>query len=310
MKIQSPNFIGRRAFTVAGAAALAFAVTPQARANDSSNWIDAHVHVWTPDTKKYPLAPTFKVADMQPPSFTPEELFAHCRPVGVNRIVLIQMSFYQYDNRYMLDMLAKFPGVFSGVAIVDHQADGLADKMRELARGGVRGFRIYWHNAAQWSTDIAMLKFWKLAGEMNLAICPLINPEDIQHVDTMCKKFPQTRVVVDHFARIGVSGKVEAGPLKALCDLARYPHVYVKTSAFYALGKKQAPYEDLGPMIKQVRDAFGAQRLMWASDCPYQVQGEHNYQQSLALIHDRLGFLSEEDKQWMLRGTAEKVFFS
>ena len=73
--------------------------------------IDAHVHVWTPDTQKYPLAPGYKKENMQPPSFTPEELFAHCKPEGVERIVLIQMSFYGFDNSYMLDAMRTHPGV-------------------------------------------------------------------------------------------------------------------------------------------------------------------------------------------------------
>ena len=60
--------------------------------------IDAHVHVWTPDTTKYPLAPGYTKESMKPPSFTPEELFAYCRPEGVERIVLIQMSFYGFDK--------------------------------------------------------------------------------------------------------------------------------------------------------------------------------------------------------------------
>src|SRR5262245_26548467 len=85
----------------------------------AGNAIDAHVHVWTPDTEKYPLAPGNEKKTMAPPSFTPEQLFAHCKPEGVNRIVLIQMSFYKYDNRYMTDMIAAHPGVFSGVAIID-----------------------------------------------------------------------------------------------------------------------------------------------------------------------------------------------
>ncbi len=48
-------------------------------------------------------------------------------------------------------------------------------------------------------------------------------------------------------------------------------------------------------MIRRVRDAYGAQRLMWASDCPYQVQGEHRYEPSIALVRDRLDFLSDEE---------------
>ena len=57
-------------------------------------FIDAHVHVWTPDIDHYPLAAGFKKEDMKPASFTPEELFKHTRPAGVDRINLIQMSYY------------------------------------------------------------------------------------------------------------------------------------------------------------------------------------------------------------------------
>ena len=46
--------------------------------------IDAHVHVWTPDTQAYPLATGFTKEGMKPPSFTPEQLFSHCRPEGVD----------------------------------------------------------------------------------------------------------------------------------------------------------------------------------------------------------------------------------
>ena len=33
-------------------------------------------------------------------------------------------------------------------------------------------------------------------------------------------------------------------------------------------------------MIRTLRDAFGANRLMWATDCPYQVQDGHTYADS------------------------------
>jgi hypothetical protein len=49
---------------------------------------------------------------------------------------------------------------------------------------------------------------------------------------------------------------------------------------------------------------------MWESDCPFQVQGEHTYQASIDLIRDRLDFLSAEDRDWLLRKTAENFFFA
>jgi predicted TIM-barrel fold metal-dependent hydrolase len=303
------DFLRTTAVTMAGVAA-GCGTTP--KESGRGNYIDAHVHVWTPVLSRYPIHSSYKVADMQPPSFTAEELFAHTKPNGVNRVVLIQMSFYRFDNRYMVDTIKRFPGVFSGVGIVDENGPRPQDRMRELAAQGVRGFRIHPGKQAveAWINSSGMAAMWEAGADQGLAICPLINPEALPAIDRMCERYPKTRVVIDHFARIGVDGQIRDEHLNALCRLARHSNAYVKTSAFYALGKKQPPYTDLAPMIRKVRDAYGAQRLMWASDCPYQVDPGHNYADSIALIRDRLDFLSKDDRNWILRKTAEKVFFS
>ena len=302
----------RRSF-LQSASAAAVSLAGCASAQQNGGHIDAHVHVWTSDTDKYPLAAGFKKSDMKPASFTPEELFAHCKPEGVSRIVLIQMSYYQTDNRYMLDMMAAHPGVFSGVAIVDENAAGVVGRMRDLKKQGVRGFRVTpgrQKDIHTWLGSAGMAEMWKTAADEGLNICLLINPDTLGAIDKMCVKYPQTPVVVDHFARVGMAGPVTRADLDRLLHLSKHPHVTLKTSAFYALGKKTPPYTDLGPMIRECRDYFGAKRLMWASDCPFQVDPGHNYHDSIALIRDRLDFLSAEDKEWMLRKTAQRVFFS
>jgi predicted TIM-barrel fold metal-dependent hydrolase len=126
----------------------------------------------------------------------------------------------------------------------------------------------------------------------------------------MCTRFGDTPVVIDHFARIGVNGEIRDADVAALCSLAKHKHTTVKLSAFYALGKKASPYLDLVPMIRRVLDAFGVDRSMWASDSPYQIGGGHTYAASIELVRDRLDDLSEGDRQWLLRKTAEKVFFA
>ena len=296
--------------TLAGATAAARSAAI-AEQPSPAGWIDAHVHVWSPDTLRYPLASGYRPADMQPASFTAAELLQHCRPAGVARIVLIQMSFYELDHRYVLEVMSAHPGVFSAVALIDHRTDEGVDRAGELVQQGVRGFRLHSHgDARDWVTSGSMHRLWRMAAQQRFAVCPLINPEDIRHVAALCRQFPDTTVVIDHFARIGLSGTIETERLDELCRLAELPQVYVKTSAFYALGQKRPPYRDLLPMIRRVLDAFGPERLMWATDCPFQVQGEHTYQASLDLILHQADFLSATDKQWLLRDTADKVFFS
>lgn len=275
------------------------------------NYIDAHSHVWTPDTEHYPLAPGFRRANMDPSSFTAEELLAHAKPVGVNRVVLIQMSFYGHDNSYMLDCMKKFPGTFSGVAVIDQNQPKPGDEMVKLKKQGVRGFRIYPQNQeyAKWLDGAGLKSMFAAGAKERLNMCCLIDTNALPALDKACIANPETPVVIDHICRIGVSGKIPPEDVKALCDMAKHKYVTVKVSAFYALGQKKPPYHDLAPLIKQVYDAYGPQRLMWATDCPFQVV-DHTYKQSIDLIKDGLDFLSADDKEWILRKTAEKVFFS
>ncbi|MDF1741379.1 MAG: amidohydrolase family protein [Verrucomicrobiales bacterium] len=276
------------------------------------DWIDAHVHVWSQDRSTYPISSNFEGKDIDPPIYSPDDLEADQKGTGVTRTLLIQMSFFEFDNSYMVDVIKSDPDRYQGVAIIDHEQPGTVDVMTSLKASGVRGFRLYAFpdKVKKWDASSGLQTMWKAGAETGQAMCCLTDPAAIPAVNAMCKKYPDTKVVIDHFARIGVTGSIDQGQLDQLLALADFPNVYVKTSAFYALGKKAPPYTDLGPMIKQLRDAYGSERLMWASDCPYQVQGEHSYAASVDLITKKLDFLSEGDIDNMMRGTAEGLFFS
>ena len=279
-------------------------------ADKLSDYIDAHVHVWTPDTLRFPHDPRYTGSQVEPDSFTPEQLLALAKPVGVSRIVLIQMSFYGSNNAYMLDAMKRYPGVFSGVGILDHHAQGVRGKMIRLKALGVRGYRIVpGVEKAAWLDSAGMHEMWRCGAQKRIAMCPLIGPDAIPSVERMCTKYPETAVVIDHLSRIGADGEIRSADVRSLCNLASHPNVHVKVSAFYALGKKQYPYADLSPLIQSLYDAYGPQRLMWASDSPFQVQAPHTYAGSLELVRDRLDFLSHEDREWILRKSAEAVFF-
>ena len=47
---------------------------------------------------------------------------------------------------------------------------------------------------------------------------------------------------------------------------------------------------------------------MWESDCPFQVVGGHKYADSINLIKNA-DFLSKDEKECLLRKTAEEFFF-
>ena len=153
---------------------------------DLEPYIDAHSHVWTPDTAHYPLAAGFKKDDMKPPSFTPADLFKHSKPAGVTRINLIQMSFYGFDNSYMLDMIKLYPEVFVGTAVIDPQAEPVK-RMRELAGKGVRAFRILpkLTKAEKWLEPPGYAAMFAEGAKAGQAMSCLINPADLPELDRL-----------------------------------------------------------------------------------------------------------------------------
>ena len=308
--------LSRRHFLSANMAVLgASLVNPLSAADTDLPWIDAHSHIWPAETDKFPLAPGQKKSDLKPASFTDDELMAIARPEGVGRVVLIQHSVYHlFDNSYLIDAVRRHPGQFRIQGMIDEHQANPGGTMKKLLPQGVTGFRITPfirkpEHRAKWLETPGMVEMWKTGAVTRQAMCLLIDASDLPATDAMCERHPETPVVIDHFARIGVDGQMRDGDITNLCRLARHPRTSVKISAFYALGQKKPPHDELIPMIKRLYETFGPKRLMWASDSPYQIQGENTYQASIRLVRDRLDFLSKDDRDWLLRKTAEKVFF-
>jgi predicted TIM-barrel fold metal-dependent hydrolase len=308
----------KRGMALAGASAILASGSYEAdpkpeprRQGDARGFIDSHVHVWTNDFKHYPISPQFTPHDMVPTTFLPEDILRTARPSGVTRIVLIQVRFYGFDNSYMVETIRRSPSVFRGVAVVDWKGSHPDVEMRKLEKHGVRGFRI----RAEGPSPMTFLngesveKMFRCGAKERLAICLLLDPENLPALGQRCERLPETPVVIDHLARVGTTRQLVESDIQLLCALAKYPEVKVKVSAFYGAGAKRPLHLDLVPFIRRLYDTFGPQRLMWGSDCPYQLATE-TYEDSISLVRDHLSFLSPDDKEWLLRKTAESTFFT
>lgn len=284
---------------------------PQAGVQGGGSYIDSHVHIWTYDSIAYQFATKVPRREVNPLTFFPESIVRHARPSGINRVVLVQMNFYGKDNSYLLDAIRRAPGTFSGIALVDWKDKNPRAKMQELAKAGIRGFRIYPEGSQShpWLDHEGFDEMFRCGAEKNLAMCTLLDPWALPDLARQCEKFPDTPVVIDHLARIGADGEIRESDVKSLCNFSRFPSVKIKVSAFYALGEKKPPHLDLAPLIQRVHETFGPRRLMWGSDCPFQLLKE-TYEHSISLVRDHLPFLSAEDKEWILRRTAEDFFFA
>lgn len=312
--LQPNTPVSRRDALIIGATATTAAGTRPAAAVtafEGRPWIDAHSHIWTPDTSVFRLARGMTPQDLVPESFTDEELMAVARPHGIGRVVLIQHTlFHGFDNSYLIDAWRRQPDLFRVVGMVDDLRPKCGAAMKQLLREGVTGFRITPRKGVtDWLRTDGMEEMWKTAVETRQPMCCLIDPHHLAGVDAACRRYPETPVVIDHFARIGVDGKFRDSDLNRLCGLATHRNVKVKISAYYALGLKQPPHDELIPMIRRLFETYGPDRLMWASDCPYQLNDNNTYGSSVGLVRDRLDFVSSDDRQKLLRTTAEHTFF-
>lgn len=297
----------------AGVLAAGLGVQSVSAAGDETKpWIDAHSHIWTTDLARYPLRNGQQVDVLKPASFTDDELLEVAGAHGVGRVVLIQHHPYHgFDNSYLVDAWKKRPDTFRIVGQIDDTQPHVDVLMKSMQKTGVTGFRIGpREDRRDWLTGSGMELMWKTGAETGQNMCCLINPEEIAAVGRWCARYASTPVVIDHFARIGMTGEFREADVRALCGLAKYAKVRVKISAYYALGKKQPPHDELIPVIRRLLEAYGPDRLMWASDSPYQLGAPNTYGESIALVRDRLDFLSADDRQRLLRGTAEATFFA
>ena len=295
----------RRSALLLAATGLAGCIIPT---RSRGGYVDAHSHIWTTDIKRFPLRKGILVADLKPHSFTAEDLIKLGHTENVTRHVLISHGPYHgFNNDYYTHAVSRHPGIFSVVGAINPSLDRVPQRMHANHELGITGYRIKPNGDAHWLQSKPMHAMWKTGAAENIAMCPLINPKYVADLGPMCRRFPDTTVVIDHCARIDSHHKEE---LNQLCELSKHPNVYVKISAFYAFGTRKPPYFEQIPKIKQLFESFGPRKLMWASDCPYQLENGNTYGASISLVRDRLDFLSDTDKDWLLRRTAEKVFFN
>lgn len=139
------------------------------------------------------------------------------------------------------------------------------------------------------------------------------------------RKYPKLQFIIDHCG-VGVaplrsgnlpptmatsltaSRKMRVKELSSVCDLATYPNVALKwCHGPGLLSDEKYPYEDVLPLLREAIDAFGPERIMWASD--YTIAREHNGDTWAECLYYLLNSrqLSPSEKEWILAGAARQV---
>jgi predicted TIM-barrel fold metal-dependent hydrolase len=130
-------------------------------------------------------------------------------------------------------------------------------------------------------------------------------PGRVGHLAAYARKFPNLQFVIDHCGVV-FDGPPGEASLDGAITMAQYPNVAFKWAHAPAfLSVKPYPFRDLEPKLARVLDAYGRERVMWASD--YTVsRRRQSWAEALFCLRDSLA-LSETDKEWILGRTARTL---
>ncbi|NKB67692.1 MAG: amidohydrolase family protein [Candidatus Latescibacteria bacterium] len=264
--------------------------------------VDSHLHIWSDDVDRYPRR------DVPYPG-SAELLLQYMDEAGVDHAVIVLPQYYQYDNRLLADTLRQHDDRFAGVGVIDPRGPKAADTLTQLVQeDGLGGVRLRGTIESGWFCQTDTDPLWQKAAQLNIPLCLLGSPEQIDLMRQMIERHPDTPVVIDHFAMIPASDGLDAPAFQTFLALARFPRVHIKLSGLHYWSSGHYPYETAQANLKAAVQAYGPQRILWGSDWPHILFGG-GYIRNLNFVR-RLEWLSEADKAQILGATAYRLWWS
>jgi predicted TIM-barrel fold metal-dependent hydrolase len=220
---------------------------------------DCHVHVIGPKPR-FPLARERSYTPMDTPA---AELAAMLARLKLERVVLVQPSFYRTDNACMLDAMARIKNS-RGVAVLPAKVP--AARLDRLHAQGIRGLRV---NIATGGAAALELMQRDIAAAARLCerhgwhVQIFANSRAIEQLAPLLAALP-VACVIDHFG-LNAPG-ADTPSLRALLSLLEAGNTWVKISGAYRITSWRDPR--IGPLARTLC-AANPQRIVWGSDWPH-----------------------------------------
>lgn len=221
---------------------------------------DTHAHVVSalPD---YPFTPD---RSYTPPPAPEAKYLSMLDAVGMSRGVLVQISVYGTDNRYMVEVLSRHPDRLRGVAVVDATIDDA--ELHRLHDAGVRGVRLnvlFGGGVGFDSMDALAARIAPLGWHMQF----LMDIRQLPELLPRMSKLP-CPVVIDHMGHMPVSEGTAHPGFQALLGCVRDLGWWIKLSGAYRISDQADDYPDVVPWARELVNA-APDRMLWGSDWPH-----------------------------------------
>ncbi|CAJ0796996.1 amidohydrolase family protein [Ralstonia holmesii] len=222
---------------------------------------DAHAHVVSADASAYPVVPN---RSYTPVPSTEAEYLAMLNATGMERGVLVQISVYGTDNRYMLEVLRRHPERLRGIGVVS--PDVSERELVDMHEAGVRGLRLnvlYGGGVGFDAMETLAARIESMGWHLQL----LVDARQLPDLMPRLQKLTLP-VVVDHMGHMPVElGPRHAG-FQALKHLMTDHGWWTKLSGAYRISAKPAPHANVTEWAQELIEA-APDRLVWGSDWPH-----------------------------------------
>jgi predicted TIM-barrel fold metal-dependent hydrolase len=266
--------------------------------------IDTHTHVVSSDKTKHPLDSGARGWSTEV-SNDVEDLIAEMDKAGVECATLVQPNAtYGLDNIYQCDSAKLYAPRTVSVGILDPAASDAADKLSYwVNEHGMLGVRL---QSQVEPDDPSCDAIWQRAEELGvpISIGGGGQPDKVNRMRNVASRHPNVMFAPDHFA--GWRGSDDKPAMTAaLEEMASLPNAHLRVSST-SLG----PYVGLNDaekeLFQRVIQAFTPQRIMWGSNFPSSRDG--GYAGQLQIAATALDWLSEDDRNWIMGGSAHKLW--
>jgi 2-pyrone-4,6-dicarboxylate lactonase len=270
---------------------------------------DAHAHIFG-SADKFPYTPG---RGYTPPDAPVENYIALLDHLGFARGVAVQGNAHGFDNRVVLDALARFPQRLRGVAITDTRIK--PETLRDWHKLGMRGLRFHLFSDAGRPGYVrgvgldVFAVFRSVMRELGWVMQVFCDWRLMQAVAPRLRDISREMpVIIDHMLNIPAARGVADANFQALLKLVGEGHAHVKLSAAYRLSAQFPDYAD----AKAFHDALiraNPDRLMWGTDWPHpsiaaEVMPDDGH--LLDLLHDWTP--DAETRRRILVETPERLF--
>jgi predicted TIM-barrel fold metal-dependent hydrolase len=266
--------------------------------------IDSHLHCFA--GKDDPRFPYHERAPYRPePAATPEHLLACMRDGGVDYAIVVHPEPYQDDHLYLEHCLSVGKGKLKGTLLLLADREGSVEKMPELCRKlspVAARVHAYAPDRLPPFGKPELRRLWAMATDHGLAMQLHFEPRYAPGFEPLIREFSTTKVIIDHMGRPFQGTPAEHA---VVLRWARFDNTVMKLSSIPE--QRMYPHRDIGPVVRQLTDGWGAERMIYGGGFGAEATGQ-SYRQSFERARSYLTHLSEADQAKILGGNAARLF--